>query len=100
MYVLRIIYQQRNNPNLVEKRAAHVVRNLDLRLLFPQLDSHCLEQNPAVEDMHKPKLILHLAKRFLRIRTLTHIKRHNEKLSKGETSRRNQRSKISHFTNE
>lgn len=85
-------------PKLIPSLVRQVARNIDVGRLFPSLDDHVLEQNPANEEMHSMTLFKLIAERYLHVRCLSYTKLFNQNLL-SETSQRNSLLKKVQFLN-
>ena len=85
-------------PKLLLALTMKVVSKLDLSSLFPSLESHVLEQNPAREEMHSVTMVKLLAQRYFKVRFLSYIRTLNQNQSES-TSKRNMLMKWLQFNN-
>ena len=67
--------------------------------LFPTLDKHALEQNPAVENVHSVVLVKKIGSRYLKVRCLTYCQVYKRQQRAQNVSTRNRILKTTHFRN-
>lgn len=87
------------NDNLITLLSNKVVRLLDLSSFFPTSESHILDQNPAMEQIHNVSLVKIIVFRYLKVRCLSYCKVFTSNI-KTSTSSRNQSLKLTHFRHE
>jgi hypothetical protein len=88
-----------NTANVITALSLKVMRLLDVTSLFPTLNSHVLQQNPAMEEMHSITLVKVIVFRYLKVRCLSYCKVYTSQHKKTQSSR-NRNLKVTHFCNE
>lgn len=87
-----------DTPNLLSYITSKVLRVLDVGKLFPTLNEHSLDLNPAIEEMHHVSLCKLIVFRFLKVRCLAHCNVINRRAN--SISSRNKNLKATHFRNQ
>ena len=83
----------KNKPPVIENindyLSLKVIRLLEMAKLFPTLDKHALEQNPALENVHSVVLVKKIVSRYLKVRCLTYCHVYNRQQRAQNVSTRN-----------